>query len=202
MLPLLLRLSEKIGYNKSRPNTLERSITMLKIFSTQLSGYFTRISQKEEMNIEDSARLLAQALVGDGIVYLHGTQEMEGVVSEALHGAEPLKQAKRLIENGNQADVTSADRVLLISRFSTDEQIVSIAKRLQEEGQSLVGISAVQEGTESLEQFTDVHIDTKLLKGLIPDDEGNRYGFPSLILSLFAYHGLKFTIDEMINEYE
>ncbi|MBY0596233.1 DUF2529 domain-containing protein [Bacillus bingmayongensis] len=175
---------------------------MLKIFSTQLSGYFTRISQKEEMNIEDSARLLAQALVGDGTVYLHGTKEMEGVVSEALHGAEPLKQAKRLIENGNQAEVTSADRVLLISRFSTDENIISLAKGLQEEGHSIVGISAIQNGEISLEQFTDVHIDTKLLKGLIPDDEGNRYGFPSLILSLFAYHGLKFTIDEIINEYE
>ncbi|WP_459502016.1 DUF2529 domain-containing protein [Bacillus sp. C1] len=175
---------------------------MLKIFSTQLSGYFTRISQKEEMNIEDSARLLAQALIGDGIVYLHGTNEMEGVVSEALYGEEPLKQAMRLIESGNQAGVTSADRVLLISRFSTDKEIVSIAKKLQAEGQSIVGISAVQEGVESLEQYTDVHIDTKLLKGLIPDDEGNRYGFPSLILSLFAYHGLKFTIDEMINEYE
>ncbi|PDY47419.1 DUF2529 domain-containing protein [Bacillus pseudomycoides] len=175
---------------------------MLKIFSTQLSGYFTKISQKEEMNIEDSARLLAQALVGDGSVYLHGTNEMDGVVSEAVHGAEPLKHAKRLIENGTKAAVTSADRVLLISRFSTDENIISLAKQLQEEGHSIVGISAIQNGEVSLEQFTDVHIDTKLLKGLIPDDEGNRYGFPSLILSLFAYHGLKFTIDEMINEYE
>ncbi|TBX70839.1 DUF2529 family protein [Bacillus mycoides] len=174
---------------------------MLKIFSTQLSGYFSRISQKEEMNIEDSARLLAQALVGDGFIYLHGTNEMEGIVSEALFGAEPMKQAKRLIENGELAAVTSADRVLLISRFSTDEEIITTAKKLHEEGQSIVGISAIQEGAESLEQYTDVHIDTKLLKGLIPDDEGNRYGFPSLIIALFAYHGLKFTIDEMLNEY-
>ncbi len=101
---------------------------MLKIFSTQLSGYFSRVSQKEEMNIEDSARLLAQALVGDGFIYLHGTNEMEGVVAEALFGAEPMKQAKRLFENGKEAEVTSADRVLLISRFSTDEAVVEIAK--------------------------------------------------------------------------
>ncbi|MCU7673525.1 DUF2529 domain-containing protein [Bacillus thuringiensis] len=174
---------------------------MLKIFSTQLSGYFSRVSQKEEMNIEDSARLLAQALVGDGFIYLYGTNEMEGVVAEALFGAEPMKQAKRLFENGKEAEVTSADRVLLISRFSTDEAVVEIAKKLQEEGHSIVGISALQKGTESLEQYTDVHIDTKLLKGLIPDDEGNRYGFPSLIVALFAYHGIKFIIDEMLNEY-
>ncbi|PQZ55582.1 MULTISPECIES: DUF2529 domain-containing protein [Bacillus] len=175
---------------------------MLKIFSTQLSGYFSKISQKEEMNIEDSARLLAQALVGDGFIYLYGTNEMEGIVSEALFGAEPMKQAKRLIENGELAVVTSADRVLLISRFSTDEEIIKAAKKLHEEGQSIVGISAIQEGAESLEQYTDVHIDTKLLKGLIPDDEGNRYGFPSLIVALFAYHGIKFTIDEIIGDYE
>lgn len=101
---------------------------MLKIFSTQLSGYFSRLSQKEEMNIEDSARLLAQALIGDGFIYLHGTNEMEGIVSEALFGAEPMKQAKRLIENGELAAVTSADRVLLISRFSTDDEIITTAK--------------------------------------------------------------------------
>ncbi|MGR5996296.1 DUF2529 domain-containing protein [Bacillus cereus] len=173
---------------------------MLKIFSTQLSGYFSRVSQKEEMNIEDSARLLAQALVGDGFIYLHGTNEMEGVVAEALFGAEPMKQAKRLFENGKE-EVTSADRVLLISRFSTDEAVVEIAKNYKKRDTSIVGISALQEGTESLERYTDVHIDTKLLKGLIPDDEGNRYGFPSLIVALFAYHGIKFTIDEMLNEY-
>ena len=28
-----------------------------------------------------------------------------------------MKQAKRLFENGKEAEVTSADRVLLISRF-------------------------------------------------------------------------------------
>lgn len=105
---------------------------MLKIFSTQLSGYFSRVSQKEEMNIEDSARLLAQALVGEGFIYLHGANEMEGVVAEALFGAEPMKQAKRLFENGKEVEVTSADRVLLISRFSTDEEIVAIAKNFKQ----------------------------------------------------------------------
>lgn len=105
---------------------------MLKIFSTQLSGYFSRVSQKEEMNIEDSARLLAQALVGDGFIYLHGTNEMEGVIAEALFGAEPMKQAKRLFEDGKEVEVTSADRVLLISRFSTDEEVVAIAKNFKQ----------------------------------------------------------------------
>ena len=73
--------------------------------------------QKEEMNIEDSARLLAQALVGDGFIYLHGTNEMEGVVAEALFGAEPMKQAKRLFENGKEAEVTSGIVYFLLAVF-------------------------------------------------------------------------------------
>ncbi|MDR4168245.1 DUF2529 family protein, partial [Bacillus paranthracis] len=93
-------------------------------------------------------------------IYLHGTNEMEGVVAEALFGAEPMKQAKRFFGNGKEVEVTSADRLLLISRFSTDEEVVAIAKKLQADGHSIVGISAIQEGNESLDQYTDVHLDT------------------------------------------
>ncbi len=175
---------------------------MLKIFSTQISGYFKKIADLEEMNIEDSARLLAQALIGNGSLYMYGTKEMAGVALEAFYGEEPLKGAKPLFENGKLAAITSADRVLLISRFSTDTEAVELARRLQTEGHSIVGISAIKEGTPSLEQFTDVHIDTKLMKGLIPDEDGGRFGFPSLIVSLFAYYGLKFTIDEIMAEYK
>ncbi|MFB9760203.1 DUF2529 domain-containing protein [Ectobacillus funiculus] len=175
---------------------------MLKIFSTQLSGYFKRIAEQEEMNIEDGARLLAQALIGNGSVYMHGMKEMEGVVLEALYGEEPLEGAKPLFEGGELAAITSADRVLLISRFSTDTEAVELARRLQTEGHFIVGVSAIKEGMHSLEQFTDVHIDTKLIKGLIPDEDGSRFGFPSLILALLAYYGLKFTMDEIMAEYK
>ncbi|MFC5775754.1 DUF2529 domain-containing protein [Ectobacillus antri] len=171
---------------------------MLKIFSTQISGYFKRIAEQEEMNIEDGARILAQALVGDGRIHIYGSREMQAVVAEALYGAEPLQGAQELCMD----EITYADRVMIVSRFSTDEEAISLAKRLQEEGHAIVGISAVQEGTESLEQYVDAHIDTKLLKALIPDDEGVRYGFPSSIIALFAYYGLAFTVKEILSEYE
>ena len=49
-------------------------------------------------------------------------------------------------------------------------------------------ISAIQEGNESLEQYKDVHIDTKnCLKGLIPDDEGNRLRIPKLNDSFYLH---------------
>lgn len=175
---------------------------LLKIFSTQLVGLFKKIAEQEELNIEDGARLLAQAAVGSGAIYMHGTGEMAGVVMEALYGEEPLQGGKALLESGEPVKISSADRVLLISRFSTDSEIIALAKRLQAEGHFVVGLSALKEGEHSLEQFTDTHIDLKLVKALIPDEDGSRFGFPSLMTALFAYYGLKFTIDEIISEYE
>ena len=68
---------------------------MLKMFSTQLTGLFMRIADKEEFQFEDGARLLAQAAVGHGAIYFKGFGEMRGVEFEAIEGAEPLESAKR-----------------------------------------------------------------------------------------------------------
>ena len=46
--------------------------------------------------------------------------------------------------------------------------------------------------------LADVHIDLRIQRGLIPDETGNRYGYPTLIAALFAYYGIKFTLVEII----
>lgn len=178
-------------------------IHMLKIFTTQLSGYFKRIEEKEEFNIEDAARLLSQAIVGDGNVYVYGAREMKSVMFEALESEEPLQGAKPLLTMENLDNVTPADRVLLVSRFSDDQESIIIAKKLAEKSIPLVGMSALRASEdETLDQVVDVHIDTKLTKPLIPDEEGNRYGFPAVMTSLYAYYAVSLTMKEIISEYE
>ncbi len=177
---------------------------MLKMFSTQLSGLFNRLHEKQEFSIEDGARLLAQAAAGEGTIYLYGAGEMGAVPLEALHGVEPLKGAA-LLQANQASKVTSADRVLIITRHSTDAEAVNLAKQLQEQGHSFVAISTVVESGEAdsgLETLADVHIDLKITKGMLPDDFGNRFGQPTSMAALFIYYGLKFTIDEIIAEYE
>lgn len=177
---------------------------MLKIFTTQLTGYFKRIQEKEEFHIEDGARVLAQAIIGDGSIYIYGKDEMLAIGLEATKSQEPLPSTKLLTSIKEIEHLTSTDRVLLVSRTSTDPHILDAAQRLQEHGISTVGISPVEKenALSSLEDFVDVHIDTKLLKPLIPDDEGNRYGFPAIMTALYAYYGLHLTIKEIITEYE
>ncbi|WP_421382127.1 DUF2529 domain-containing protein [Bacillus salacetis] len=173
---------------------------MIKMFTTQLSGLFGRIGDKEEFSIEDGARLLAQASVGEGHIYIKGFREMGSVTLEALYGQEPLESAKEL---HNVEDLTEADRVLLISRFSNDEDAVAMAKNLVDKGIAFTAISGVvKDDGESLADLADIHIDTKLIKGMLPGEElGERVGFPSSMAALYIYYLIKFSLEEMLDEY-
>jgi hypothetical protein len=188
---------------------------MLKMFTTQLTGLFKKISEAEEFSFEDGARLLAQAPVGDGVIYLWGAGEMKAALFEALEGAEPLQQARALTAE-NEAELTDADRVLMFSRTAGDATAVALAGRLRERSIPFVAVSTVLDAAKGglglaepadasaggLPELADVHIDLHLTKGLLPNDEGNRYGYPSSMAGLFVYYGLKFTIEEILAEYE
>lgn len=173
---------------------------MLKMFSTQLTGLFNRLLEKEEFSIEDGARLIAQAAAGEGKVYLFSTGEMKAVELEAVYGEEPLPAAAILNE---ETELRSTDRVLVVSRYSDDEDAVRVAHDLQEKGIPFVAISTVRNESEaeSLNTLADVHIDLRIKKGLLPDESGNRVGFPTSMAALYVYFGLKFTIEEILEEY-
>jgi Domain of unknown function (DUF2529) len=175
---------------------------MLKMFSTQLSGLFKRIQDKEELAMEDSARLLAQAVVGSGKLYLFATNEMKAVAFEATEGQEPLKKGAIWNACDSLDDISEADRFLIISRYSTDEEAVNMGKSLVDKGIPFAAISTVLSEEEGLVDLADVHIDLTLKKGLLPDEVGNRFGFPASMAALFAYYGIRFIIDEILEEYE
>ncbi|MBB3908280.1 DUF2529 domain-containing protein [Anoxybacteroides rupiense] len=175
---------------------------MMKVFSTQLTGYFKKLAEQEEMAIEDGARLLAQALIGDGRILIHGFDEMESVALTAIKGAEMLPKAAPLMKHGTiRADMNETDRVLLITRFSNDERAIALTEQLIQQNIPVVAISAAVPQEPSLADVADVHIDSKLVKPLIPKDDGTRFGFPAVMMALFAYYCLFFTIHEIFEEY-
>ncbi|MCG3084869.1 DUF2529 domain-containing protein [Anoxybacillus sp. LAT_35] len=172
---------------------------MLKILSTQLTGVFQRISTQEEEQFEDAARLLAQAVISNGTIFIYGIDEMEAVAAEALYGAEKLPNVKRLDIN----EVKTADRVLIVSRFCTNEEAIRIAKQLQEQNIWTIGMSSIiEETTQTLVDYVDVHIDLCLKQPLVPAEDGTRIGFPSAVAALFAYHSLALMTQEIVAEYE
>ena len=174
---------------------------VLKMFSTQLSGLFKRLHEKEEETIEDSSRLLAQAIVSDGKVYFYATNEMAGVIEEATKGMEPMPNAVEWTCASLDL-ITSNDRFILFSRTNEEEEVNLFAKQLHEAQVPFISICSITNPEiESLVDLAEVTINLKLTKGLLPDEEGNRYGYPSLIAALFIYHGIKFTTDEILKEY-
>ena len=172
---------------------------MLKMFSTQLSGLFKKIQEQNEFELEDGARLLAQAIVGDGSIYVRGFGEMEAVEAEAVFGAEPLAYVKKW---EGDLDVTGADRVLLFTRFSNDADAVELGRKLHECGIAFVAVCTVVDAENRLGDLADVVIDLKLAKGLLPGEDGNRIGYPGAMAGLYVYYALKFTLDEIMEDVE
>ncbi|WP_050616619.1 DUF2529 domain-containing protein [Bacillus testis] len=171
---------------------------MLKIFSTQLSGVFKAIND-DEFAFEDAARLLAQAAVGDGTIYIAGFAEMKGLIPQATEGTDALPSCKPF----NQLDgVTTADRVLLAVRHHNDPEAIKLAKDLYDRQIPFVAMSTVVNDENGIQDWCDVHLDLRVKRGLVPADNGGRIGFPALMAALYAYHGIHFTLTELLEEYQ
>ncbi|MCC2930175.1 DUF2529 domain-containing protein [Bacillus sp. LBG-1-113] len=170
---------------------------MLKIFTTQLTGIFSRIQDKESDAIEDGARLLAQAVISGHSIYIYGANELQGILHEATESKEPLPSVKAFPANAD--DVTESDRVLMFCTGTGTDEEQALAKELYEKGAGVVCVSPASKA--GIEQYCDVHIDSKLKMPLVPDEDGTRFGFPSLMTALYVYHALSFTLKEILQEY-
>jgi uncharacterized phosphosugar-binding protein len=176
---------------------------MLKMFSTQLTHFFKKVQEQNEFTIEDGARLIAQSAVNNGVIFIRGFQEMRAVESEAIDGPEPFSKAVKKMSNPDE--VSPEDRVILFSRFSNNAGAVYVAKNLAQRNIPVVAVCTVIEAEENeadLANYADVLIDLGLKKGLLPDETGNRVGYPGAMAGLFVYHALKFTLDEILADFE
>ncbi|ALC82760.1 MULTISPECIES: DUF2529 domain-containing protein [Bacillus] len=171
---------------------------MLKIFTTQLSGLFKRIHDQEEEAIEDGARMLAQSAISGHTVYIYGKNEFSGIAKEAIYGRETLPYVKEFPEE--IGEITPQDKVLMFLQGTTEQDELDLVRSLHEQETGIIAVST--EGREAFENYCDVWIDTKLKKPLVPDDTGERIGYPSLMAGLYVYHALALTLKEILDEYE
>lgn len=172
---------------------------LMKIFTTQLMGKFKLIQDDHEMVIEDISRLFAQTITGGGTVYFYGEHELQGAALEAVYGAEKLPSCSILHD---PSDLTEKDCVILFSRFNDDQGSAERAKAFKDKGAAVVGVSATRKDTlPALEENVHFHINTGLTAGLVPNDDGERVGYPSLLTSLYVYHALYLTTREILEEH-
>ncbi|MET3193160.1 DUF2529 family protein [Gottfriedia sp. OAE603] len=173
---------------------------MLKIFTTQLNGVFQKILKQEDV-FEDASRFLAQAIVGEGKVYVHGAKEFSGIVSEIKYGEDTPQSFEPLFEESRMKSLSSVDRVLLFAKQADDEEVIQIANTLTKNGIGFVVVSTVIEN-DSLSDLADIFINYELTRKLVPTEEGDRIGLPILLTGLFIYHCILLTINEILADFE
>ena len=169
---------------------------ILKILTTQIGGFLQRIAGNGEESIEETARLLAQATIGEGRIIFAGFGEMEAVTATAFHGAEPLSGAVRYKVG---MDITVADRIWLLTRSAIDEPALELARQLAERFIPFAALAAEKPGNgNELEGLAYTYISTGLTRGLLPGDNGERIVQPHALGALFVYEAVKIAYDEMV----
>lgn len=172
---------------------------MSKILTTQLTGLLQRIEKGEE-DIFDSARLLAQAAVGEGTVYFACFGIMEGVEYQVLNVDSPFVKGAIWTE---EVEVTSADRVIIFTKSANDKEAMSLAKKLDEQFIPFAAVASEEANDENLlSNLAYTYISLKVRGGLLPHPEklGERIVFPHLFAALYVYEAVKMAYDEMIGD--
>lgn len=171
-------------------------------FSQLLIKHLEKITESLTYEIEDTARLLAQALVGEGDIYFFTEGEMKGIFLQAVHGAEPLRPTDRIKEltPGQYEELTSADRVLIFSRSADDERVLELARYLYKEHIPFAAIASATGKETPLHDLADIFIDMSLTNGLIPRGFAPISGHPDLLVALFIYHQIQFQLEDLFSD--
>lgn len=172
----------------------------MKMLTTQIRGLLERVAEGQEESIEETARLLAQALVGQGRIVLAGFDELEAVTLTALHGVEPLHGAVRYSAD---LELSTADRVWIVVRNADHPAALELARELAEAFIPFAVLTADKDADDNeLASLAFTYISTGLKKGLIPGPTGERTVQPHAMAALFVYEAVKLSIDDMLLDEE
>lgn len=172
----------------------------MKILTTQLTGLFQRISQSEEEAIEETARLLAQASVGEGKIYFACFDELQSVEHNAFHGSENFTNLAKWTPD---TVITDVDRVCIFTKNCQNEEALTLAKKLSEEFIPFAAVSSEKADEENpLSELAYTYISMKIKGGILPHPTklGERVVVPHLMASLFIYEAIKLSYDEIIDD--
>lgn len=170
----------------------------MKMLTTQMSGLLDRIATNNESAIEETARLLAQATVGEGRVIIYGLDELCIVATVAAATQGGLHGAVSYDEN---LELSTADRVWIFTRSVNDERALDFANTLDEAFIPFAVVAPEKEMDTPLYEQAMTSISTGLTKGLLPGDLGERIGEPHALAALFVYEAVKLSYEEMLEDY-
>lgn len=166
------------------------------MLTTQLSGLLQRIATSEEENMEETARLLAQAAAGQGNIYFATFGEMISISINAQFAAEPFPRFQVWTSD---VQLTSADRVWIITRSSANSEAITLAEKLAADFIPFSVLASEPASEENkLSNLAYTYISLKLTKGLLPAEDGSRIVLPYALSAMFVYEAVKMKLDEIL----
>ena len=166
----------------------------MKMLTTQTGGLLNRLATNNEEAIEDTARLLAQATVGQGRVIFAGFDELAAVTTVATLSDKPFIGA---IPYEPSLTIGTEDRVWIFTRSAEHPAAVALAKKLDEQFIPFAVVAAEKDEENELANMATSYISTGLLRGILPGENGERIVQPHALASLFIYEAVKISYDEM-----
>lgn len=165
------------------------------MLTTQIGGLFQRLIESNEASIEETARLLAQATIGEGKVIFAGLDDLSTIYTVSQNDIDPFEGA---IPYETEMTIHTSDRVWLISKSAKDPRALELARSLSAQFIPFAAIAPEKEENNELFDLASTYISTGLMRGLLPGDDGKRILQPHALANLFIYEAVKIAYDEML----
>lgn len=168
---------------------------MDKILQTQLTNVYNKINDQAEA-LEMAARLLAQAAVGEGKIFIRGLGDYELLEDFIANGELALPESE--VFDGI-SPLTSADRVLVIAKFM-DEQTMTFISEL--ESTNIEYVLMANADKSHLDKVESIHhfINLSSPREVIPTPDFDRIVNPHVNGFLYAYQLMYVALMEMIED--
>ncbi|WP_414042274.1 DUF2529 family protein [Macrococcus animalis] len=163
---------------------------MLKIFNTQLNGIFKKIDM-QETELDIAGRLLAQAVVGEGRIYVKGFGDLKYFEDFVVNGKESLFDATVYISD---ALVDRTDRILVMSD-EYDDSTAEFVDSLEARDIDYVLVCNKSDAITSMN-----FIDLCTPRALVPTEDYSRIITPHMMVMNYIYYAIYSVMHEILVE--
>jgi len=170
-------------------------IIMDKILQTQLINIYNHIDAQEE-EIEIAARLLSQAVHGEGNIVIKTFHDFKNLDPLLLHGELKLGSPSSFSAFEN---VDTPDRMLVIAK-TFDEEVKAFVGELNSQHIEFVLISNYNRHENETLYNVHHYIDLSSPRELIPTPNFDKIVNPYINAFTYLYYHLYVLIDEMTND--
>jgi len=168
---------------------------MLKIFHTQLHGSLQKIIDKNQDEIENAARLLAQAVIANGKVVIIAEAHLQWILDALAF----LDESIPMTLFDSSMKYHPSDRFIIVAENLTFVEKVQIDLPIQV---PFILISNQKREALTFLSASTIFLHLQTNQGLVISESGERKGNPYALHLVFIFQCIQLTLNEILSEYK